>query len=238
MHRSFISMTWTPGVDAEDAQVLLHAVEDIYATLRPRFGVPGQFDPLPVVRIFGAWALSSSPQDAAYANVEWYVTKSLDDACQSILASRYLEATILEPWQATNPHFDLALTDLPITDDLASRPPASQVLGMSRPGFLSLISSRPFQSIDDPDLRKLALRHTYAHYFGRLLDVPRTVKRKDVFEHLGGLYCVNNCALRFTDTPTLALSFAQQELASDLIFCEACQKDLVAQIAGFHFGVN
>jgi hypothetical protein len=238
MHRTFISMTWTPGVDAEDAQVLLHTVEDIYAVLRPRFGVPDQFDPLPVVRIFGAWTLPSIPEDAAYASVDWYVGRSMDDACQSILASRYLEAIILEPWQATNPHFDLALTDLPITNDLLSQPPVSQALGMSQPGLLSLISSQPFGSIEDISLRQLALRHTYAHYFGRLLDVPRARHRNDIMEHLGGLYCTNNCALRFTDTPTLALSFAQQELASGLIFCEPCQKDLAAQIAGFHFGAN
>jgi hypothetical protein len=237
MRRTFISMTWTPGVDAEDAQNLLHAIEDIYTVLRPHFGVPGQFDPLPVVRVFGAWTIPSIPQDAAYANVEWYIANSLDDAHQSILASRYLETIVLEPWQATNPHFDLVLTDLPVTDDLC-QPPAAQAIGMSQPGLLSLISSLPFNAIEDPDLRKLALRHTYAHYFGRLLDVPRAGRHGDTLEHLGGLYCTNTCALRYTDTPTLALSFAQQELASGTIFCKACQKDLAAQIAGFHFGAN
>lgn len=238
MHRTFISMTWTPGVDTEEAQTLLHAIEDIYTILRPRFGVLGQFDPLPVVRVFGAWTLPSIPQDAAYANVEWYITKSLDDAHQSILASRYLEAIILEPWQATNPHFDLALTDLPITDDISDQPPTSNVLGMSQPGMLSLISSQPFKSIGHPELRKLALRHTYFHYFGRLLDVPRIARTDDILEHQGALYCTNTCALRFTDTPTLALSFAQQEVAGGQLFCETCQKDLAAQIAGFHFGTN
>ncbi|MBN1313506.1 MAG: hypothetical protein JXB30_19020 [Anaerolineae bacterium] len=238
MHRTFISMSWTPGVAAEEAQILLHVIEDIYTTLRPRFGVPGQFDPLPVVRVFGAWTIPSIPQDAAYANVEWYIANSMDDTHQSILASRYLETIILEPWQATNPHFDLALTDLPIIDDVSSQPPALHALGMSKPGILSLISSHPFKSIDNSELHELALRHIYSHYFGRLLDVPRANRSDDTLEHRGGLYCTNTCALRFTDTPTLALSFAQQEMANGQIFCEACQKDLVAQIAGFHFGAN
>jgi len=57
-------------------------------------------------------------------------------------------------------------------------------------------------------------------------------------EHQGGIYCTNTCALRFTDTSTLSLSFAQQEMAKGQMFCEICQRDLAAQIAGFHFGAN
>lgn len=232
-------MSWTPGVDAEDAQVLIRTIEDIYTALRPHFGVPGQFDPLPVVRIFGAWAIPSLPQGAAYANVEWYINRSLDDTHKAILASRYLQTVILEPWQATSPHFDLALTDLPLTDDVSGALPLTMALGMSQPGLLSLISSRPFQEIDNPELRKLALRHIYAHYFGRLLDVPRTSRSGgDVLEHLGSLYCANTCAMRYTDTSTLALSFAQQEMSSGLLYCPTCQKDLAAQVAAFHFGQN
>ncbi len=237
MQRTFISMTWTPGVDPEDAQTFIRTVEDIYALLRPHFGKPGQFDPLPVVRIFGAWALPSVPDGAAYSNVEWYVNRSMDDGHTGILGSRYLETVRLEPWQANSPHFDLALTDLSITDDLSNKT-VPDALGLNCPGLISLVSSHPFASIDSPDLRRLALRHTYAHFFGRLLDAPRRGRTTDVLEHLGQHFCTNTCAMRFTDTPTLALSFARQEMERGEMFCMQCQKDIVAQITTFHYGLN
>lgn len=238
MQRSFISLTWTPGVDPEDAQVFIRTIEDIYTLLRPHLGTPGQFDPLPVVRIFGAWAIPTVPTGAAYGSVEWYVQRSMDDQNTHILASRYLETVILEPWQSSSPHFDLALTDLPITDDLDPGGETGSALGMNRPGLISLISSHPFKGIESADLRRLALRHTFAHYFGRMLDAPRQARSGDVLTHDRRLFCSNTCALRFTDTPTLALSFARQEMEGGALFCAACQKDIVAQITGFHYGVN
>jgi hypothetical protein len=238
MQRSYISVTWTPGVDPEDAQVFIRTIEDIYTLLKPHLGTPGQFDPLPIVRIFGAWSIASIPRDAAYSNIDWYIQRSLDDAHRSILASRYLETVILEPWQSTSPHFDLALTDLPLTDDLPGSPVVVEALGMNRPGLISLISCHPFLSIDSPDLRRLALRHTCAHFFGRLLDAPRPGRKTARLEHEGRTYCANTCAMRFTDTPTLALSFARQEMEGGSLLCELCQKDLVAQITGFHYGLN
>ena len=238
MQRSFISMTWTPGVDPEDTHVFIRTIEDIYTLLRPHLGSPGQFDPLPVVRIFGAWAINNVPPGSAYASVEWYIQHSMDDRRERVLASRYLETVMLEPWQSSSPHFDLALTELPLTDDLPGASPAADALGMNRPGLISLVSSHPFQTIESPDLRRLALRHTFAHYFGRLLDAPRLSRSGDVLMHDKLMYCSNTCALRYTDTPTLALSFARQEQDDGALFCESCQKDIVAQIAGFHYGLN
>ncbi len=238
MKRSFISMTWTPDVDAEDARELIRTIESIYELLRHHLGTPGQFDPLPIVRVFGAWSLTAAPAGTAYSDIKWYVARSLDADQEHILASRYLQTVILEPWQSTQPHFDLALTSLALTNDLTGAVPAKGALGFSRPGMISLISSKPFASIENPILRNLAMRHIYAHYFGRMLDVPRLSRGDKVIEHEGGRYCTDNCAMRFTDTPTLALSFAQEQGAKGVIFCESCSKDLVAQIAGYYYGLN
>lgn len=244
MNRTFISMTWTPGVDEEDAQVMIRTIEDIYALLRRHFGKPGQFDPLPTVRVFGSWAIPSAPQNSAYADVNWYVARSLDPARGQIVASRYLDTVIKEPWQATSPHFDLAMTEWNVLDDLspdhreADIQPDANTLGATRPGLMSLVSTHALDEIDSAELRKLALRHMVAHYFGTLLGVPSTRRTEDVVMHTGRHFCANTCAMRFTDTPTLALGFAQQELAAGAIYCEACQRDLASQIAGFHFGMN
>lgn len=244
MHRSFISMTWTPGVDEEDAQVMIRAIEDIYTLVRRHFGKPGQFDPLPTVRVFGSWIIPNMPQDAPYSNIDWYIQRSLDSSNQAISGSRFQETVVLEPWQATSPHFDFAMTDLDVTDDLQDEReiPAPEgrdsVLGVTSPGLFSLVSTRQFDDIESPELRKLALRHMVAHYFGMLLGVPTRRREGDTIVHQGRRYCANTCSMRYTDTTTLAVSFAQQELASGMIYCDACQKDLAAQIAGFHYGMN
>lgn len=234
-------MTWTPGVTDDDAQVMIRAVEDIYALVRKQYGKPGQFDPLPTVRIFGSWAIPNLPSDAPYANVMWYVERSLDPSIGQIVGSRYLETVVLEPWQATNPHFDLAMTEMGLLDDVPARKggaaPRPAALGVTCPGILSLVSTLPFEEISSPELRKLALRHMVAHYFGMLMGIPRHT-RSDTLITRGHTYCANTCAMVFTDTPTLALSFAQQEMATGMLYCEHCQRDLAAQIAGFHYGMN
>ena len=238
MRRNFISVTWTPGVDSEDAQILIHIIEDTYGLLRRHFGPPGQFDPLPSVRIFGAWAISTVPADAAYANIDWYVTRSLDNAQQRILASRYLNTVILEPWQSTDPHFDLAMTDLPLVDDLADTDSDTEVMGICRPGLLSLISSNLLGRFTSPELRKLAMQHILAHYLGRLFDIPLATREESVMSRQSELYCTDNCAMRFTDDPARALDFGRQQASSGVIYCDACQRDLIAQITGFHYGLN
>jgi hypothetical protein len=238
MRRSFLSVSWTPGVDADSTQIFLQTIEDTFTLLRRHFGRSGQFDPTPVVRLFGAWIIPTAPQGAAYSNVNWYVEHCLDESGRRILASRYLETILLEPWQSNSPHLDLTLTELPIVDDVSGPHPLMDVLGFARPGLLSLVSTYPFLSIEDRHLRRVAMWQTFAHFLGRLFDVPRVSRREGVLEHQGGLYCTNTCAMRFIDTPTLALSFGQQEVSGGVMYCEACQHDLAAQITGFHYGMN
>jgi hypothetical protein len=111
-------------------------------------------------------------------------------------------------------------------------------LAVNLPGLLALISTFPFDAIDSQELRRLAIRHTVAHAFGRLMGIPKRSRSAAVVQHLGVLYCANTCAMRFTDTSTLALSFAQQEQADGLLYCDLCAHDLAAQITGFHYGMN
>lgn len=250
MHRSFISMTWTPGVEEEDARVMIRAVEDIYQLLRGQFGEPGRFDPLPMVRIFGAWIIPDLPSNSAYSNVAWYVDRSLDDTRSRIQGSRFMETVKLEPWQSTSPHFDLAMTDLKLLDDMTPRDGLSPLanigaqissgsaLQVAQPGLFTLVSTYPFYSIESVELRHLAIRHTVAHAFGRLMGIPRRTRDEATMEHLGGCYCTNTCAMRYTDTTTLALSFAQQEMAIGELYCVLCQRDLASQITGFYYGMN
>jgi len=236
MQKASISMSWTPGVEPEDAQVLISTIEEVYTNLRTLLGKPGQYDPLPTVRVFGAWAIPSIPSGSAYSNIEWYLNRSLDDRKMTVIASRYLDTVRCEPWQATNPHFDLAMTDYPLINDIDKMEDRIDVMGMSQPGLVSLISAHPFDMIADKSLRHIALRHNCAHYLGRLLDIPSITNRSDLHNRDGALYCPNTCAMRYTVSAEAALEFGRQE--EDDLFCPQCQRDLLGQIVAFHYGVN
>jgi hypothetical protein len=238
MRRSFISITWTPGVEIEDAQAMIRTVEDVYGILRRSFGEPGQFDPLPIVRVFGSWSIPACPPHAPYSSMEWFLSHSLDRSGARISAARFLENVRLEPWQANNPHLDLCMTERAVVDDRVPTGPAAEVIGVSRRALASLISLSPLDSIANPDLRRLAIRHVVAHFFGLLFDVPYVTRTEHIAERGGGLFCTGECAMRYTESPRTALAYAQQQAASNQIFCEACQRDLLAQVVGFHYGLN
>ena len=238
MRRPFISVTWTPGVDTEDARTMIRVIEDVYRLLRRHLGRPGQFDPLPVVRVFGAWTIPACPPDGVYCSMDWFLEHSVDESGERILASRYLENIRLEPWQATTPHFDFCLTDLAILDDRNRANAPVEVLGVSRRGMVSLISAHPFVSLPSDNLRALALRQMVAHYLGHMFDVPRPGRPEGLQEQDGIPYCTGTCAMRFTGTPTQALMFAREQAAGNVIYCPACQQDLLAQIIGYHYGLN
>ncbi len=238
MRRTFISVAWTPGVDPNDAGLLVRTIEDIYDLLRAHFGRPGQFDPLPLVRVFGDWVIPNMPPDAVYSSMEWYALRSMDDSRERILTSRYIRTVQLEPWQASYPHLDLCLTDRPVHDDLPGARPHAETLGFSQRGLVSLISTHPLTAIDSPMLRQLGLRHLFAHYIGQMLDAPDPARADHLAEQDGDPYCDQTCALRHTRTTEDAVRFGQQQASRGVIYCQLCQRDLVARLMGFHYGVN
>jgi hypothetical protein len=231
-------MTWTPGVEIEDAQTMVSTVEDVYGVLRRHFGRPGQFDPLPIVRVFGSWTIPACPPHAAYCSMEWFLSHSLDESGERVSAARYLENVRLEPWQANNPHLDLCMTEQAVVDDRVPADSAVEVIGFSQRALVSLISLHPLKNITDTDLRKLAIRHLVAHYFGLLFDVPYVTRKEWIVEQGGDRFCAGECAMRYTESPSMALAYAQQQAASNQIFCEVCQRDLLSQVVGFHYGLN
>jgi hypothetical protein len=231
-------MAWTPDVEPTEAQVFVHAVSDILTALRRLLGHADQFDPLPMVRVFGAWVIPSVPQGAAYWGVQWYVQHSLDQTHKRLLGSRYLQAIQLEPWQHSDPHFDLALTDLALLDDTMGDE-GREVLGVSQAGLAAVISSHLVRTIANLGLRRMALRHAVAHYFGRMIGAPRLEREQAVRWHAdGGLYCTNPCAMRYIPSADRALLYALEQNTLGELYCETCQRDMVALLVGFHYGPN
>lgn len=238
MRRSFISLSWTQGVDPADAQNLLVTIGDIYEMLRGYLGVPGQYDPLPAVRVFGAWVLNGVPHNSAYSSIGWYLNRSLNDSGSAILASRFLDTVTLEPWQASQPHFDLMLTDITIHDDLEGRFPTDPVMGFTRRGLVSLISTAPLDKVRPLAMRTLALRQLYAHYLGQMFGVPVWSREDDMETYNGQVFCANDCAMRYLESPESATLFAAEQVEREVIYCQSCQKDLLGQITGYYYGLN
>ncbi len=243
MRRTYISITWTTDAHPRDARLLVRTVEDVFDLLRKHFGKPGQFDPLPAARVFGSWQIPAAPNWTPYRDVDWYTARCMDDQGANILASRYLRTVELEPWQASNPHFDLSLTDLPLVDDRSEGGATGddvddrRAMGFSRRGLVSLISSHWLAEIADETMRDLALRHLVAHYLGQMFDAPRENGER-IIRRSGQPYCTEVCALRFTSTPQQAMAYGRQQAMSGVVYCEACQRDLVARITGYHLGLN
>lgn len=237
MRRQALSLTWTPGVRPEEAQVMVRTVQDVLDLLRSSLGRPGQFDPLPHVRVFGAWMIPSVPQGAAYWGIEWYVRNSLNPTQEFLIGSRYLSVISMEPWQYQDPHFDMALTDMPLVDNTISQEPF--VLGVVRPGLATVVSAHLLKkSLESRSDRVLALQHMVAHFFGRMADVPSQRGRSDVIVHEDTLYCKNTCVMRLAESAEQALEQARQERAAEATFCEPCQLDLITALTGFHYGLN
>lgn len=236
MRRQALTMTWTPGVEPEEARVMIMTVHKVMRQLRQSVGPEGQFDPFPTVRVFGAWMIPAVPQGAAYWGIEWYVQQSLDPSETYLLGSRYLSTISMEPWQIQDPHFDMSMTDIALIDDSNDTEP--EVLGVSRPGMASVMSMNLLREITDARDRRVAVRQMVAHYFGRMTGVPRLRGRSDVVTFDNILLCTNVCAMRPLLGADEALAFGLQQRDAKVVFCEACQLDLISLLAGFHYGLN
>ena len=236
MRRQALSMTWTPGVKPEEAQVMIMTIHELMAALRDSVGSGGQFDPFPTVRVFGAWMIPAVPQGSAYWGIEWYVQQSLDPTREYLMGSRYLSTIKMEPWQNQDPHFDIAMTELALVDDDTEEEP--EVLGVSAPGIASVVSMHMLREIDNVRERWMALRQVVAHYFGQMTGIPLERGRLDVITVNNNLMCTNVCAMRPIFSADEALTYARQQKEQKVVFCEPCRLDLVALLTSFHFGLN
>lgn len=239
MRRLFLSVTWSPNTDALDARLLVRTLESLYSELRRSIGNPNQFDPLPSMRIFGAWTIQSIPAEASYQSVDWFYSHSMDDKGEAVLASRFVDVVRLEPWQASFPHFDFSLTDLTVCDDITSAQPCDEVVGVSRRGLVSLVSTRPLLRIRNNTLRHMAMEMAFYHYLGMMFGGPSHTRQPGTIElRHGQPYCRNRCALRYIATIDTALAIGQDQKDERIIFCQDCRRDLIANLAGSYIGMN
>ncbi len=217
-----ISLIWSYGIQEEEAIVF---VESVYEALQsgwgqiPQSGVAVSF---PEIRPFGNWILSDTNPNGEYASLQWYLDTAQDPKTMILHADRFLDLVLHEPWQRSNPHYDLALVHLPLTDRSARPLPGKAIRGQA-----AVISLHDIQTIQNDWTRLALVRRLTLHFVGQVLAVP-------IIEPHGAAACV----MRPAHTLPALLALAQQELDADVSFCESCRQEIAQRIAGGYWGNN
>ncbi len=103
---------------------------------------------------------------------------------------------------------------------------------------MSLIATGGFSEEPEGTLTDLGLRHVAAHFIGQMFDAPDPRRGEGLATHGGQPYCTHICALRYTADTATALDYGREQAGQGVIYCEDCQRDLVARVTGYHLGVN
>ncbi len=224
----YISIMWSEGVLEEESNAFVSTVSSTLNWLYLRHPL-ALADPPIQIRLFGNWVIPALVPDHPYWGAQWYIDSSYDRDLQRVIAPVFLELVRQEPWQRSDPHFDLALLDQDLTDfpaPLARMRPDHYALGSSFPGMIAVISLHRVRPLADPRVRALALARLVRHHLGHVLGVP-AFSRKEHVQRLGlEMHCTNLCVMRHAATVEELTERALEEAEMGWPFCEACTQDL------------
>jgi hypothetical protein len=162
-----ISIMWAEGVTEAEAATVVNTVKQVVQVMYDLCFKAGVGLSPTAIRPFGTWVMPSIPAGDPYSGTHWYIQTAYDQARDQVLAPRFLELVKQEPWQIANPHFDVAVLDLDLTEGSGS------VLGSVLPGTATVISVHRLRAIQPQEQRLRALRRLVVHNFGHVLEIPR-----------------------------------------------------------------
>jgi hypothetical protein len=251
-----ISIMWSPGVHDLEAHI---AVATLHEALTAIYG-PARNRHLnlftPEVRPFGNWAIPGLPLGTPYSSTRWYIEQTGGPQAGQVDGVRFLQTVLQEPWQKTDPHYDLAIIDreLMYLEVESQRGP---LLGMAIPGSAVVISVALLREISDLRSRLLALRCLLLHFTGHMFGLPvpsqpldlesSTINQgapseaeEDVKATSGGGtgHCSALCAMRYAPTVEILLAHAVEELQNRVLYCSRCRKELLGLLIGTYFGLS
>jgi hypothetical protein len=232
-----LSMTWTSKVDLLEIRFALAAVQEVLGRLQNLAFYRGWLDAAPDVNVYGDWYIPSMPEDADYQSLQWYVEQTYDRRRDGVSGKRFLELVVNEPWQRTNPHFDLCLVGEPFVD-LATEGGALDALALLAPGEATVISLAPLRAIEEQQMRLFAVRRIVAHQLGHLLDIPRSGRDHALESESGERHCVNLCAMSLATDMEGLVQLALAELDEEILLCDECWEDAVCRMTDDYFGIN
>jgi predicted Zn-dependent protease len=225
-----VSIMWTQGVDTTEAQ---HAVSAVREFLREVYAIGhrvGLALPPTAIRPFGTWYIPSIPQGSPYSGTSWYIDSSYDRERQQVIGARFLELVREEPWQKSNPHWDVAVIDRDLVEGLGDEPQGDRgnfALGAAIPELATVLSVYRLRGLVRPEQRELALRRLVLHQFGQVLGLPSAAREEEVARVGKRRYCTNLCVMRRAGNVDQLVRAAEQEGRDRVRLCERCRRDVV-----------
>jgi predicted Zn-dependent protease len=223
-----VSIMWSQGVDASEAEIAVASVREFLRVVYEVGHRVGLALPPTAIRPFGTWYIPSVPKGSPYSGTTWYVDASYDAGRQQVDGARFLELVRDEPWQKSNPHWDVAVIDRDLTEaESAAGRSRDFVLGTSVPELATVLSVYRLRGLVRSEQRELALRRLVFHCFGEVLGLPSR-SRSAAVELVGSRrYCTNSCVMRNASTVEQLVRAAEQEGRDGVALCDSCQRDLV-----------
>ena len=229
----FISMMWTEGVEDEEAWVAVQTVYGIIQDLYRSYWPQGLIQPPVTLKVFGNWVIPSVAEGSPYWGTQWYVDTSYDPELDQVIGPVFLTLVQQEPWQQSDPHFDIALIDQDLTDlpsPAAHLKPGYFALGTSLPGIASVVSVHRVRQIANKELRRQVLRRLVMHHLGHSLGIPRPQRTVHVEQTGLEWHCTSICVMRHADNVTRQIAYALEEANAGITFCVRCTQDLLSTI--------
>lgn len=179
-----------------------------------------------VVRDFGVWQTPRALRGGRlqpFQSIGWYVLRSVRASARvgQCNATQILRDMREEPWQRDEPHYDVFLS----TDDMYDGSDGNNFsIGLTAPGFGSVISAARFTDVVNAAIRTEYVQTAVMHEVGHLFGLVSLRRQRNVVESLG-LHCTNRCIMRqglsVPDWYQMTL-----DRLSGRPFCEQCRREL------------
>jgi len=224
---TFVSLTWSESVSEAHSQVFVQAVNQVLQWLLLRHpGEPGH-TPLDV-RVFGPWVIPGLMPDQPYWGTQWYIDRATDAETRSVIAPLFLELVRREPWQQSDPHYDLALLGEPMTAYHPRLVPAvdrGRCLSASIPGVAAVLSTAPLRDLP-ASLAEQTLARLVRHSLGHALEIPASDRITGVERRGPERHCTSRCVMRHAESISALVALARDEERMGWPYCPACTADL------------
>lgn len=220
-----------------EARFALAGVQEITGDLQTTSFRLGWFQAAPEVNVFGNWIIPSLPEGADYRSLQWYIDRSYDKERNQVVAAKLLELFLNEPWQKSNPHFDLSIIGHELRSTAEGSSDAGALVAVV-PHRIAIISVAPLRRIEDERLRLFALRRTVGHHLGHLLGIPSHLHPAATESPTGGRQCTNICSMREAEDLYQLVKYAVQELNENVFLCPSCKRDLLQRAIETYLEMN
>ncbi|MBX6771213.1 MAG: hypothetical protein IRY83_05765 [Chloroflexi bacterium] len=235
-----VSIMWTQGVELSEARLVITAVRDFLRLVYAIGHQAGLALPPTTIRPFGTWYIPSRPEGSPYWGTPWYVDNSFDPVRQQVIGARFLDLVREEPWQKSNPHWDVAVIDHDLIEQLPDHPgdPGDDfAFGVAIPELATVLSVYRLRGLVRSGQRERALRRLVLQQFGFVLGLPYRWRTRQIEEINGRRYCANHCVMQWFGTVE-QLARAADRQPEGVPLCDECEHDVIQVMLTRGRGLN